>query len=180
MELATINLDIHKIMTMLPHRYPILLVDRVLELIPHKSIRALKNVTINEPYFVGHFPTRPVMPGVLILEALAQAAALLTFVDGDKPHDPETTLYYFVGIDDARFKRVVEPGDQLILDVTFERLRSGIYTFSAKATVDGVLAAKASLMCTIKHTEKPTLAAVLPATLSPASTAQSSEHGEAK
>ncbi len=162
MDTKEIKLDIHKIMTLLPHRYPILLVDRVLELIPHQSIKALKNVSINEPYFVGHFPTRPVMPGVLILEALAQAAALLTFAEDAQAHDPATTLYYFVGIDNARFKRVVEPGDQLILDVKFERLRSGIYTFDAKASVDGSLAAKASLMCTVKHAEKPTIAEALP------------------
>ena len=97
MSTEKINLDIHKILTLLPHRYPILLVDRVLELEPHKSIKALKNVTINEPYFTGHFPKRPVMPGVLILEALAQTAALLTF--SEEPHDPESTLYLFVGID---------------------------------------------------------------------------------
>lgn len=160
MELKKINLDIHQIMTLLPHRYPILLVDRVLELVPHKSIKALKNVSINEPYFVGHFPTRPVMPGVLILEALAQTAALLTFAEGDEPHDPATTLYYFVGIDGARFKRPVEPGDQLILDVDFERCRSNIWKFKARATVDGVLAAEATLMCTIQHTDKLAAASV--------------------
>lgn len=127
MSTETINLDIHKIFTLLPHRYPILLVDRVLELEPHKRIKALKNVTINEPYFIGHFPTRPVMPGVLILEALAQTAGLLTFAE--EPHDSDTTLYYFVGIDNARFKRVVEPGDQLILNISFERYMRGIWKF---------------------------------------------------
>jgi len=162
MDTKKINLDIHKIMTLLPHRYPILLVDRVLDLVPHKSIKALKNVSINEPYFVGHFPTRPVMPGVLILEALAQAAALLTFAEDAEAHDPATTLYYFVGIDGARFKRPVEPGDQLILDVEFERLRGGIYKFGARASVDGKLAAEAQLMCTVKHAEKPTIAEALP------------------
>ena len=154
MSTEKINLDIHKILTLLPHRYPILLVDRVLELEPHKSIKALKNVSINEPFFQGHFPTRPVMPGVLILEALAQAAALLTFAEEKEPHDPETTLYYFVGIDKARFKRVVEPGDQLILNVTFERYMRGIWKFSAKATVDDVVACEATLMCTVKHFDK--------------------------
>jgi 3-hydroxyacyl-[acyl-carrier-protein] dehydratase len=149
MNTQAINLDIHKILTLLPHRYPILLVDRVLALEPHKSIQALKNVTINEPYFVGHFPTRPVMPGVLILEALAQTAALLTFAEA--PHDPANTVYYFVGIDRARFKRPVEPGDQLILNVKFERYMRGIWKFSAKATVDDVVACEAELMCTIKH-----------------------------
>ncbi|HTI17682.1 MAG TPA: 3-hydroxyacyl-ACP dehydratase FabZ [Trinickia sp.] len=144
-----INLDIHQILTLLPHRYPILLVDRVLELEPRKSIKALKNVSINEPYFMGHFPQRPVMPGVLILEALAQTAALLTFAE--EPHDPQKTLYYFAGIDGARFKRVVEPGDQLILNVSFERYMRGIYKFKAFAEVNGVTAAEADLMCTVKH-----------------------------
>jgi 3-hydroxyacyl-[acyl-carrier-protein] dehydratase len=150
MSTEKINLDIHKILRLLPHRYPILLVDRVLELEPHKSIKALKNVSINEPYFMGHFPQRPVMPGVLILEALAQTAALLTF--SEAPNDPEKTLYYFVGIDGARFKRVVEPGDQLILHASFERYMRGIWKFKARAEVDGVTAAEADLMCTVKHT----------------------------
>ncbi|WP_347554439.1 3-hydroxyacyl-ACP dehydratase FabZ [Robbsia sp. KACC 23696] len=159
---AKITLDIHKILTLLPHRYPILLVDRVTELVPHKSIRALKNVTINEPFFQGHFPTRPVMPGVLILEALAQAAALLTFAEDTEPHDPSTTLYYFAGIDNARFKKVVEPGDQMVLDVTFERKVRSIYKFKAKASVDGKLAAEADLTCAVQHIEKPTVADALP------------------
>ncbi|MGI4811853.1 MAG: 3-hydroxyacyl-ACP dehydratase FabZ [Janthinobacterium lividum] len=142
-----ITLDIHQILSQLPHRYPFLLVDRVLELEAHKRIRALKNVTINEPFFVGHFPARPVMPGVLILEALAQTAALLTFAEAT----PEPgSLYYFAGIDNARFKRPVEPGDQLILDVTFERHMRGVWKFKARATVDDNLAAEADLMCTIR------------------------------
>ncbi|KAF1055795.1 MAG: 3-hydroxyacyl-[acyl-carrier-protein] dehydratase FabZ [Burkholderia gladioli] len=145
-----INFDIHKILTLLPHRYPILLVDRVLELIPHESIKALKNVTINEPFFQGHFPQRPVMPGVLIIEALAQAAALLTFSEESSTVDPSNSLYYFVGIDGARFKRVVEPGDQLILNVKFQRYIRGIWKFSATAEVDGKVAAEAELMCTVK------------------------------
>ncbi|AET88908.1 MULTISPECIES: 3-hydroxyacyl-ACP dehydratase FabZ [Caballeronia] len=151
MSTEKINFDIHKILTLLPHRYPILLVDRVLELEPHKSIKAIKNVTINEPFFQGHFPTRPVMPGVLILEALAQTAALLTFAE--EPHDPAKTLYYFVGIDGARFKRVVEPGDQLVLNVNFERYMRGIWKFKARAEVDGATAAEAELMCTVKDTD---------------------------
>ncbi len=150
MNSSPINLDIHKILSQLPHRYPILLVDRVLELEPRKSIKALKNVSINEPYFVGHFPQRPVMPGVLILEALAQAAALLTFAEAD--HDPGSVLYYFAGIDKARFKRPVEPGDQLILNVTLERYLRGIWKFNACAEVDGAVAAQAELMCTVKQT----------------------------
>jgi|GEM_PF-240834 len=144
--------SIHKILTLLPHRYPILLVDRVLELEPHKSIKALKNVSINEPYFMGHFPKRPVMPGVLILEALAQTAALLTFAE--EPHDPDNTLYLFVGIDNARFKRVVEPGDQLILNVTFERHMRGIWKFEARAEVDGMVAAEAGLICTVRRADR--------------------------
>src|ERR1700686_1593310 len=152
MSTEKINLDIHKILTLLPHRYPVLLVDRVLELEPHKSIKALKNVTINEPFFVGHFPTRPVMPGVLILEALAQTPALLPFAEA--PHDPANTVYYFVGIDGARFKRPVEPGDQLILNVKCERYMRGIWKFSAKATADDVVGAEAELRCTVKHFDK--------------------------
>ena len=144
-----IVMDIHAILKKLPHRYPILLVDRVLEIDKGKRIKALKNVTINEPFFEGHFPHRPVMPGVLMLEALAQAAAILSFdslgIDTD-----EKTVYYFAGIDGARFKRPVEPGDQLILDVTLERAKSGIYKFSARASVDGELAVEASLMCTMR------------------------------
>ncbi|GAB7536381.1 3-hydroxyacyl-ACP dehydratase FabZ [Burkholderia sp. 22PA0099] len=150
MSIEQINFDIHKILTLLPHRYPILLVDRVLELTPHESIKALKNVTINEPFFQGHFPQRPVMPGVLIIEALAQAAALLTFSEESSTVDPSNSLYYFVGIDGARFKRVVEPGDQLILNVKFQRYIRGIWKFSATAEVDGKVAAEAELMCTVK------------------------------
>jgi 3-hydroxyacyl-[acyl-carrier-protein] dehydratase len=148
MSQTPLTLDIHKILELLPHRYPILLVDRVLELEPHKRIKALKNVSANEPFFQGHFPKRPVMPGVLILEALAQTAALLTFAE--EQHD-ENTLYYFVGIDGARFKRVVEPGDQMMLHVTFERYMRGIWKFKARAEVEGVLAAEADLMCTVKR-----------------------------
>ncbi|WP_144155294.1 3-hydroxyacyl-ACP dehydratase FabZ [Paraburkholderia sp. BCC1885] len=146
-----INLDIHRILTLLPHRYPLLLVDRVLELEPHRRIKALKNVSINEPYFTGHFPKRPVMPGVLVLEALAQAAALLTF--SEAPHDPACAQYLFVGIDDARFKRVVEPGDQLILMVLFQRHMRGIWKFMARAEVEGAVAAEATLMCTVRHAD---------------------------
>ena len=143
------TMDIHQVLKRLPHRYPILLVDRVLEVEKGVRIKALKNVTINEPYFMGHFPRRPVMPGVLILEALAQAAAVLSFeTAGVEPDD--RTVYYFAGIDGARFKRPVEPGDQLMLDVSLLRSKSGIYKFAAKATVDGELAAEAELMCTMR------------------------------
>jgi 3-hydroxyacyl-[acyl-carrier-protein] dehydratase len=143
-------MDIHAILKKLPHRYPILLVDRVLELDKGVRIKALKNVTINEPFFEGHFPHRPVMPGVLMLEALAQAAAILSFDSLDVETD-EKTVYYFAGIDGARFKRPVEPGDQLILDVTLERAKSGIYKFNARASVADQLAVEATLMCTMRR-----------------------------
>jgi 3-hydroxyacyl-[acyl-carrier-protein] dehydratase len=142
-------MDIHKILKQLPHRYPFLLVDRVLEIDKGKSIKALKNVTINEPFFVGHFPHRPVMPGVLMIEALAQAAALLSFdMLGTTPDDK--TVYYFAGIDGARFKRPVEPGDQLILNVTLDRMKAGIFKFKANAMVGDELAVEAELMCTMR------------------------------
>jgi 3-hydroxyacyl-[acyl-carrier-protein] dehydratase len=142
-------MDIHKILEMLPHRYPFLLVDRVLEIEPHQRIRAVKNVTINEPYFNGHFPHRPVMPGVMMLEALAQAAALLTF-ESQGIRSDEKSVYYFVGIDNARFKRPVEPGDQLILEVSVDRAKAGIFKFKAQGLVDGHVAVDAMLMCTMR------------------------------
>jgi 3-hydroxyacyl-[acyl-carrier-protein] dehydratase len=142
-------MDIHTILKQLPHRYPFLLVDRVLEIDKGKSIKALKNVSINEPFFVGHFPHRPVMPGVLMLEALAQAAALLAFdMLGKAPDDK--TVYYFAGIDGARFKRPVEPGDQLVLHVSLDRMKAGIFKFKARATVGEELAVEAELMCTMR------------------------------
>jgi 3-hydroxyacyl-[acyl-carrier-protein] dehydratase len=142
-------MDIHAILKKLPHRYPILLIDRVLEIDKGKRIKALKNVSINEPFFVGHFPHHPVMPGVLVLEAMAQAAAILSFDSADVDAD-EKTVYYFAGIDAARFKRPVEPGDQLILDVTLERAKSGIFKFKGRALVGDALAAEAELMCTMR------------------------------
>ena len=142
-------MDIHQILKQLPHRYPILLVDRVLEIEKGVRIRAIKNVSINEPFFMGHFPHRPVMPGVLMLEALAQAAALLSFdALGSAPDD--NTVYYFAGIDGARFKRPVEPGDQLILDVTIDRMKAGIFKFKARALVGEEVAVEADLMCTMR------------------------------
>jgi 3-hydroxyacyl-[acyl-carrier-protein] dehydratase len=142
-------MNIHQILEKLPHRYPILLVDRVLELQAGDHVKALKNVTINEPFFTGHFPHRPVMPGVLMLEALAQAAALLAFETmGVTPDDQ--SVYYFVGIDGARFKRPVEPGDQLILEVKLVRSKAGIFKFAAKASVQDELAVEAELMCTMR------------------------------
>ncbi|MEK9802609.1 MAG: 3-hydroxyacyl-ACP dehydratase FabZ [Curvibacter sp.] len=142
-------MDIHQILKMLPHRYPILLVDRVLEVEKGKRIKAIKNVTINEDFFNGHFPHRPVMPGVLMLEALAQTAALLSFETlGETPDDK--TVYYFAGIDGARFKRPVEPGDQLVLEVELERMKAGIFKFKAWASVAGERAVEAELMCTMR------------------------------
>jgi 3-hydroxyacyl-[acyl-carrier-protein] dehydratase len=146
---TSVVMDIHQILKKLPHRYPFLLVDRVLEVEKGKRLRALKNVTMNEPYFGGHFPQRPVMPGVLMLEALAQAAALLSFVSFDIELD-ENTVYYFAGIDNARFKRPVEPGDQLFLDVEIDRVRAGVYKFHAKALVGEEMACEADLMCTMR------------------------------
>lgn len=144
-------MDIHQILKKLPHRYPFVMVDRVLEVDHGKRILALKNVTINEPYFVGHFPQRPTMPGVLMLEALAQASALLSFDTLGIELD-ENTLFYFVGIDAARFKRVVEPGDQLLLDVVLQRHRQGIFRYEAKARVGDEVAVEAELMCTMRRT----------------------------
>ncbi len=143
------SMDIHQILKQLPHRYPILLVDRVLEIEKGKRIKALKNVSINEPFFTGHFPHHPVMPGVLMLEALAQAAALLAFDTlGTAPDDK--TVYYFAGIDGARFKRPVEPGDQLILEVELDRMKAGIFKFKARAKVGNDIATEAELMCTMR------------------------------
>lgn len=142
-------MDIQYILRKLPHRYPFLLVDRVLEVEKHVRIRALKNVTVNEPFFAGHFPVRPVMPGVLMLEALAQAAALLSFEsEGTEPGDD--TVVYFAGIDEARFKRPVGPGDQLILEAAIDRVKAGVYRYRARATVDGALACEALLLCTMR------------------------------
>jgi 3-hydroxyacyl-[acyl-carrier-protein] dehydratase len=142
-------MDIHEIRKQLPHRYPFLLVDRVLELEKGKRIKALKNVTINEPFFGGHFPNRPVMPGVLMLEAMAQAAALLAFDTAGVTMD-DKTVYYFAGIDGARFKRPVEPGDQLIMDVELDRVRAGIYKFKGVIRVADVVVCEAELMCTMR------------------------------
>jgi 3-hydroxyacyl-[acyl-carrier-protein] dehydratase len=140
-----VKLDIQAILERLPHRYPFLLVDRVVELRPGESIRALKNVTYNEPYFRGHFPSRPVMPGVIIIEALAQAAGILCFVsEGVIPDDD--TRFYFVGIDKARFRRPVVPGDQLTLTAQLERSLKGIWKFSTVALVGDSEVAHADMM----------------------------------
>ena len=146
-------MDIHAILKHLPHRYPMLLVDRVFDVVAGKHIHAIKNVSINEPFFSGHFPHHPVMPGVLILEALAQAAVILSFKTlGSKPDG--NTVYYFVGIDGARFKRPVMPGDQLHLHVAMDGpVRRGLWKFNAQAKVDGVLATEATLICTARKIE---------------------------
>ena len=144
------KMEIREILDYLPHRFPFLLIDRVTALEEGKSIVAIKNVAINEPFFQGHFPGNPVMPGVMILEALAQAAAILSFKTMNR-ESTQNLLYYFVGIDHARFKRPVTPGDQLILNVSLLRQVRGIGKFAAYATVDNVLVTEAELMCTIKE-----------------------------
>jgi 3-hydroxyacyl-[acyl-carrier-protein] dehydratase len=147
------ELNIHQVMEYLPHRYPFLLVDRVLSCEPGKTICALKNVTINEPFFNGHFPHFAVMPGVLIIEALAQAALILSFLTAnEKPND--NALYYFVGIDDARFKKPVTAGDALHLHVTLERHMRGVWRFQAEAKVEGELVAEAKLLCAKRDIKK--------------------------
>lgn len=144
------QMDIYEVLEYLPHRYPFLLIDRVLSYEPGKDIVAVKNVTINEPFFSGHFPHYPVMPGVLTIEAMAQAAIILAFKTLDtKPDDK--SVYYFVGIDGARFKKPVIAGDQLILKASFLRNSRGLWKFSATAEVDGKIAAEAELMCTVRE-----------------------------
>ena len=142
-------MDIHEILKKLPRRFPFVMVDRVTKIEKGQSIQAIKNVTINEPFFPGHFPNRPVMPGVLMLEAMAQAAALLVFDNqGASPSDNQ--VYYFAGIDSARFKRPVEPGDQLVMDITMLRAKAGIYKFAGVSRVDGQVVCEAELMCTMR------------------------------
>jgi 3-hydroxyacyl-[acyl-carrier-protein] dehydratase len=143
-------MDIHGILKKLPHRYPFLLVDRVISLEKGKTIRTLKNVTMNEPFFTGHFPQRPVMPGVLMIEAMAQSAALLAFATVGIEKLEEDTVFYFAGIDGARFKRPVEPGDQLVMDIFTDRAKAGIYKFKAEARVGEDLVCSADLMCTMR------------------------------
>ena len=139
-------MDIKEILEYMPHRYPFLLIDRVLAVEPGQSLTGLKNVSFNEPFFLGHFPQRPIMPGVLILEALAQATGILAFKsDGVRPD--RQSMYYLAGVDNARFKRPVGPGDQLILEVRLERIKRDIGKFICEAKVDGQLAASADLMC---------------------------------
>ena len=139
------SMDIQAVLAQLPHRYPFLLVDRVIECVPGKRIHAIKNVTVNEPFFPGHFPGRPTMPGVMILEALAQAAGILAFKTAGVVPD-EKSRFYFVGIDGARFRRPVVPGDQLALKATFDRAMRGIWKFTTIAEVDNVEVASATMM----------------------------------
>jgi 3-hydroxyacyl-[acyl-carrier-protein] dehydratase len=138
-------MDIQAVLAQLPHRYPFLLVDRVIECVPGKRIEAIKNVTVNEPFFSGHFPGRPTMPGVMILEALAQAAGILAFKTAGVVPD-EHSRFYFVGIDKARFRQPVVPGDQLVLKATFERAMRGIWKFGTVAEVAGKEVASATMM----------------------------------
>jgi len=142
-------MDIHQVLEHLPHRYPFLLVDRVVECVPGKRLTALKNVTINEPHFPGHFPVKPVMPGVLILEALAQATAILTAKSISDAPDGKT-LYYLVGVDSARFKQPVEPGDQLILKTDLVRNKRSIWKFETEAMVGGSVVASAEIICSVQ------------------------------
>ncbi len=146
------SMDIHQILDHLPHRYPFVLIDRVLSLEVGKEIVAVKNVSINEPFFPGHFPYHPVMPGVLIVEAMAQAAAILSFKTmGAKPAD--SAVYYFAGIDNARFKKPVSPGDQIILKVSIDRILRGIWKYKGVALVDDAVVAEAEMMCILKELE---------------------------
>jgi len=143
--MTSIDINIQEIMKRLPQRYPFLMVDRVLDFTPGKELTAIKNVSINEPFFQGHFPGIPVMPGVLIMEALAQATGILAFITEEQP--PENMKFLFVGIDKARFKRQVLPGDQLVLHVQYLRRKRGIWVFSTRALVDDETVASAELMC---------------------------------
>jgi 3-hydroxyacyl-[acyl-carrier-protein] dehydratase len=152
------GLDINQIKEYLPHRYPMLLVDRVLKWESGKCITAIKNVTANEEFFNGHFPNKPVMPGVLMIEALAQTAALLSFLTVDLRPD-DNTVVYFLGIDNARFKRPVGPGDQLVLEAEIVKVARGIWKYKARALVDGQLAVEADMMCTIRTVDNQQVAA---------------------
>jgi 3-hydroxyacyl-[acyl-carrier-protein] dehydratase len=144
-----VKLNIKDILDTLPHRYPFILVDKVVELIPNRKIRAVKNVTINEEFFIGHFPHYPVMPGVLIIEALAQAAGILSFKSMNESANDES-LYFFVGIDNCRFKRPVGPGDVLALNVQIEKVKGGVWKYQATAEVEEKVCAQAQLMCALR------------------------------
>lgn len=143
-------MEIGEVMEYLPHRYPFLLIDRVIAMESGVSIRAIKNVTINEPFFTGHFPHYPVMPGVLVIEAMAQAAAVLSYKTRDMKPDANTVAY-FAGIDNVRFKRPVVPGDQLVFDITLVKNKGDLWKYSGVATIDGQVAAEADLLCFFKR-----------------------------
>ena len=145
------EIDIYQILKYLPQRYPLLMIDRVKELEPGKRIVALKNVSANEPHFQGHFPGRPIMPGVLILEAMAQAAGVMVF---SAQGNTERSVYYYVGIDNARFKKPVVPGDQLEIEVIFERALRGIGKFGCVARVAGVTVAEATILCALRPVDR--------------------------
>ena len=151
--MTDIVLDINDIMRLLPHRYPFLLIDRVLEFESGERLLGYKNVTYNEPFFLGHFPQKPVMPGVLIIEAMAQATGLLAFNTVGRDGRPENVLYYLVGVDKVRFKRPVEPGDQLMLEARVKNAKRNIWVFETEARVDGKLAASAEIMCTEREVD---------------------------
>jgi 3-hydroxyacyl-[acyl-carrier-protein] dehydratase len=144
------EMDIYELLKYLPQRYPVLMIDRVKELEPGKRIVALKNVSANEPHFQGHFPGRPIMPGVLILEAMAQAAGVLVFSAQGTPQETERFVYYYVGIDNARFKKPVIPGDQLEIEVTIERQLRGIGKFACVARVHRETVAEATILCSVR------------------------------
>ncbi len=146
-------MDIQEIMKLLPHRFPFLLVDKVTEVKPGEELTAIKNITINEPFFQGHFPIKPIFPGVLIIEALAQATGLLAFTTENINSDDDSSLFYLVGIDKARFKTPVGPGDQLVLHVKFVKSMRGVWKFTAEAKVEGAVVASADLMCAVTDAE---------------------------
>lgn len=147
-------MDIQKIMQLLPHRYPFLLVDRVTEVIPGKELTGYKNISINEPFFQGHFPVKPIFPGVLIIEALAQATGLLAFAtENINSTENSTSLFYLVGVDSARFKQPAVPGDQLVLHAEIDKVKRGVWKFVAQATVDGKIIANADLMCAVRDVD---------------------------
>ena len=146
---AVARMDIERIMEMIPHRHPFLMIDKVIDVVANEQATGIKNVSINEPYFQGHFPARPVMPGVLIIEAMAQACAILTF-HSEQHRADERLVYYLVGVDDARFKKPVMPGDALRLEVALDRHVRAIWKFTAQALVGDVLVAESGIMCTVR------------------------------
>jgi 3-hydroxyacyl-[acyl-carrier-protein] dehydratase len=144
---SSVTLDIDRILQVLPHRFPFVLVDRVTDIVPHKSIRGHKCVSINEPWFLGHFPSRPIMPGVLVLESMAQIGGLLAYAS--EPFDASNSLMYFLGIDKAKFRRPVIPGDRLDLEVTVLHHRTNVWKFKGEAFVDGTLCAQGELLASV-------------------------------